>query len=230
MSNEVNNTIQPWLRKYQYIQDYYLTLYNIYTEEYPGYPITLYVVDWENSIYDRNLMGGSYKKMGVGELSGIKWKKILLVPVYAVEQIQPENTADEKGVTMIESERTSCVLPSTYGVVPGEWDIVHFSQNFMYPHKPQDIEPLFVVNNVNLATYGNLTHYQMRLKVAPFKRDELEKQVTTYHMFLEFTHKIHDIDTSAFLLKLQNKHSLLSNRIKKLFHDPTGLYLTLNNN
>lgn len=226
----VDNTIQPWIRKYQYIRDYYETVYNIYTEEYPGYPINFYTVDWENSIYDRNLMGGSYAKMGVGELSGIKWKKILLLPVYAIEQIQPENTADEKGVTMIESERTSCVLPSTYGLKPCEWDIVHFHQDFMFPNKPQDIEPLFIVQNVNLATYGEMTHYQMRLKVAPFKRDQLEKQISSYHMFLEFTHKIHDIDVAAFLLKLQNKNTQLANRLKDLFHDPTGLYLILNNN
>ena len=50
-----------------------------------AYPVTYYKVDWKNSIYDEDLMGASYEKHGLGQLSGIVWKKIQMLPVYWTE-------------------------------------------------------------------------------------------------------------------------------------------------
>jgi hypothetical protein len=215
--------MQPWIRKYNYISDYYDTLYNIYSQVHPGFPITYYNIDWDNSVYDKKLMAGSYEKNGIGTLSGIKFKKILLLPVYGIEQITPTNSASEKGLTMHESENSTIAFPTTYSLKPGEWDIVHFSQSFMSPDN-KDNGPVFVVKNVNPATYGRLTVWQCQLKTAPYALEDIKKQIDSEYMFLEFTKRIHRLDTASILIKLQQRSNSLSEELKNLFHN-TGFYL-----
>ena len=215
--------MQPWIRRYNYISDYYNTIYNIYTNVYTGYPVTYYSVDWNESVYDKKLMAGSYEKNGVGTLTGIKFKKILLLPVYGIEQITPSNSAGEKGMTMFESETSNISFSSDYGIKPYEWDVVHFSQDFMSPDNNDD-SPVFVVRNTSPATYGNMTHWQCALRVAPYRLGDVKQQISSEYMFLEFTKRIHRLDTAAILIKLQQRSGSISDNLRDLFHD-TGFYL-----
>jgi len=215
--------MQPWIRIYNYISDYYNTIYDIYSKVYPGYPISYYSVDWENSVYDKKLMAGSYEKNGVGTLTGIKFKKILLLPVFGIEQITPNNSAGEKGLTMHETETSTISFSSNYGLTPSEWDIIHFSQDFMSPDNNED-GPVFVVRNVNPATYGNMMMWNCSLKVAPYRLGDVKKQISSEYMFLEFTKSIHRLDTAAILLKLQQNSNSISDELKDMFHG-TGFYL-----
>ena len=153
--------MQTYLQRCNYAQSYYEYAYNIKAACYYGFPVTYYSIDWKNSMYDETLMAGTYEKIGVGELSGMKWKKILLLPVREVEPITPTNTAGEKGLTMHESEVNSIVFPSQYGIKPYEWDIVHFSQSFMFPDIGDDT-PIFVVTNTDPATMGTMTEWRCR--------------------------------------------------------------------
>jgi len=215
--------MQPWIRRYNYISDYYNTVYNIYANAYPGYPITYYSVDWKESIYEPKLMAGSYEKNGVGALSGIKFKKILILPVYGIEQITPSNSGGEKGLTMHETETSTITFSSEYGLIPYEWDVVHFSQEFMSPDN-NDNGPVFVVRNTSPATYGNMTMWNCSIKVAPYSLGDIKKQISSEYMFLEFTKKIHRLDTASILIKLQQRSDNLSENLSNVFHD-TGFYL-----
>jgi len=217
--------MENYIRKYNYIKDYYETVYDLYAENYPGYPVTYYALDNENSVMDReNLMAGAYERQGVGKLSGFLWRKISMLPVFGIEQIQPTQDSGEKGLTYQQSENTQISFPSKYNFRPSENDIIHFSQEFL-KKAALDIKPLFVVSNVNLATYGEITMYQCVLKPAPFSRDELEKQISSYWMFMNLDKKIHRADNAQLMLRLQNKSEQLSDRLRTLFHDPTGTYL-----
>lgn len=216
--------IDKWIRRYQYISDYYQTVYEYYSHTYQGFPCTYYSIDWDNSVYDKNLMAATYEKNGIGELSGLKFKKILMVPAYGLEAINPTYNAGERGVTLHESEYTNITIPSVVGINPSEWDVVHFHQDFMHPERPIDTDPLFVVNNITPATYGTQTHNQCRLTVSPSLLEDLEKQISSHWFFLEFTKTIHRLDTAQVLLKLETKNELLSERLQSTFHT-TGFYL-----
>jgi len=215
--------MQPWIRRYNYISDYYNTVYDTYSKVYPGFPITYYSIDWQESIYDKKLMAGSYEKNGVGSLSGIKFKKILLLPVFGIEQINPNNSGGERGLTMHETETSTVSFSSNYGLIPYEWDIVHFNQNFMSPDNNDD-GPVFVVRNTNPATHGRMVMWNCQLKVAPYRLGDVKKQISSEYMFLEFTKKIHRLDTAAILLKLQQRSGSLSENLRSIFHN-TGFYL-----
>jgi hypothetical protein len=215
--------MQPWIRRYNYISDYYDTAYNIYSKVYPGYPVTYYSVDWKNSVYDKKLMAGSYEKNGIGSLTGIEFKKILLLPVFGIEQITPVNTGSERGLTMHDSETSTVTFSSEYGLKPYEWDVIHFSQDFMSPDNNDD-SPVFVVRNTNPATYGNMTMWQCSIKVAPYRLGDVKKQISSEYMFLDFTKSIHRLDTAYILIQLQQRSNSLSDNLKDLFHS-TGFYL-----
>jgi len=217
--------MQPWVRSFNYLQNYYDSVYKVYSTYYPAYPVVYYMVDWEASVYEKGTLdAGTYEKMGVGELSGLKYRKILFLPVYGIEQITPTNNAGERGVTMYDSEITQVVIPSDYNFKPCEWDIVHFIQDFVSPEQFEN-GPVFVVHNVNPATLGTMTHYQCKLKVAPFELEAVKDQLSGQYMFLEHTKKIHRIDTAFIMLRLQERSEAISLRLKDMFHDPTGFYL-----
>jgi len=215
--------MQPWIRRFNYFSDYYNTVYNQYANVYPGFPITYYSVDWSSSVYDIKLMAGSYEKNGVGSLTGIVFKKILFLPVFGIEQITPTNTGSERGLTMHDSETSTISFSSEYNLKPYEWDVIHFSQGFMSPDN-NDNGPVFVVKNTNPATYGNMTMWNCQIKVAPYTLGDIKKQISSEYMFLEFTKKIHRLDTAMILLKLQQRSESLSENLSDIFHS-TGFYL-----
>lgn len=217
--------MQPYIRKFNYIQDYYWTQ-NQWAEHLnvAAYPVTYYNVDMENSVYDTDLMAGSYEKEGVGALSGIRWRKIQMLPVYWPEAIQPQYTADEKGLTLSDSMLSSLVVPDVYDIRPSEWDFIHFSQEFML--KGSNFFPLFVVKGTELSTYGDITYRKLNLKVAGHEKlQKLELQLSGRYMFLEFTKKIHEIQTASMLLKLELKNQNLASDLMNLYHS-TGLYIS----
>lgn len=216
--------MQSYIQRCNYAQSYYEYVYNIKAACYHGFPVTYYSIDWDSSVYNETLMAGTYEKIGVGELSGMKWKKILQLPVREIEPITTTNTASEKGLTMHESEISSIVFTSQYGLKPYEWDIIHFDQDFMFPNIGDDA-PVFVVTNTDPATYGTLTEWRCRLKVAPFRLSDLKKQISTQYMFLDYTKQIHRLDIATIILKLQQRSDSLSGRLKNLFNDLTGFYL-----
>jgi len=211
--------LRPWIRNYNYISDYYHNIYRLYTEAYVGYPVNYYTIDWGSSTVEHDkLEAGTYSKFGVGDLSGLKWNKILLVPIYGLDSgnSPSRHNADEKGM-ILETEKMNISFPTTYGIKPYEWDIIHFHQSFMDPENPIDTHPLYVVTNTNMATFGTLSHWQLQLKTAPYKRHQVEKQVSNYYMFLEFTKRIHRVDTASVLLRLEKKSEILSDRMTDLF-------------
>jgi hypothetical protein len=90
--------------------------------------------------------------------------------------------------------------------------------------REKNIGPLYVVTNMNLATFGDLNVYQLIIKVIRSKLTEVEKQISNYLMFLEHTKNIHPITNAELLLKLQDKNNLLAERLNNLFHN-SGFYI-----
>lgn len=214
----------PWIRRYNYIEDYFYTSYQLWVDLYSAYPITYYSLDFENSILDDDvLISATYEKIGVGELTGMRWKKINLLPVFGVEQIQPTGDSGEKGMGFQQSMYSSVSFPSVYGLKPCEWDVIDL--NLGFKSSSVKISPIFVVSNVNLAHQNNYFNiYQCRLAVAPFTLVDIEKQVSSYYSFLEHEKKIFPLEISNSLLRIYERFEKVSNNLKNLFDDRSGLF------
>jgi len=216
----------PFLRRYQYIEDYFYTVHQLYADRYvPSYPVTYYSLDTENTVWDDDqIHGGSYEKLGVGELSGVVWKKIQMLPVFGVEPISfnPE-TGERGGITLRDSATTQIVFTSLYGLVPLEGDVVDLS--FGYTKDNITMKMLYTVNNINLAHQNEyLQIYQLQLRMAPFNVDELEKQISSDWMFYEHEQTILPLENANLLLKLQENSTDLVTGANQLF-DKSGFYL-----
>ena len=218
--------ILPWIRIYNYIQEYYQTVYNYYAECYPAYPVTYYSIDHDNTVWeDTNLQGGSYEHRGVGELSGVRWKKILMFPIFTTDAIQTNYDGDEKGYHMTESIRTVVAFPSIYGLKPTPDDKIDMSFAFVNPIR-ENIRHLFSVNNISLAHIGEYFQmYQCSLKISGDTKGKLEKQVSSYWMFYDHEKAILPLENSKILIKLQEVSTNASRELYEMFDEHSGLFL-----
>jgi len=218
----------PCIRKYNYIEDYFHTVYELYAEEYvSAYPVTYYSINKEDTIWENeHINGGSYEKQGVGEWSGVKWRKIIMMPVFGVEQLNMTQTSDERGgMTFQDGMTTQIIFPSLYGLTPVENDIVDLSFGIKHPAKNQ--KGLFTIGNINISHQGDYFQiYQCRMRVSPFKKPDLEKQVNEDWMFYEHDKIIVPLEKGLMLTKLQMKSVELTDTINSsVFDSQSSFYL-----
>ena len=216
--------MEPWLRKYNYVEDYFNTAHKIYEKVYQGFPVTYYSIDFDNSVMDlEQLNAGTYEKDLVGPLSGTRFLKILMLPVFSVEPVQPRLNADERGLTTRDSMRTQLAFPDTYNLKPNVGDVVWMSQDFMM--KTVDTQPLLIVNNVEYSNWGDYVFYKCDLDIAPFSREQLELQISEYFSFHNFYKRIYRQNVSRLLVKLEEKAEESTATVNGLFEDACGFYL-----
>ena len=218
--------IQPWLRDYNYISSYFSDIYNYYSKVHRAYPINYYSIDKNNTVWDDvELNAGSYEKAGVGELSGVKWKKIFKLPVDNIEQILPSSDNSESGQTQKESLYSSFSIPGTYGIKPSEWDVVDL--NFAFNSNIINQNPLYVVTDLDFAHSGIYNKlYKCYIKVAPFSLSKLEEQISSYHVYVDSIDKIVPVTNADLIYKLENSYSTLKQMVDSLYYNSSiGLYL-----
>lgn len=219
---------QSWQRIYNYIQDYYQHLYKVYADKYTAaYPVTYYSIDHQNSIWDTNkVMGGTYSRRGVGEFSGLKFKKILLVPIFFMEPINnPQTESNEYGYTMHGSLKTSLVIPSLYGIKPSPDDRIDISFAFQTENSV-NIKGLYAVTNVNPAQIAEeFNMYQLSINI-DYNIGLIENQVSSYWSFYEHERKILPLDNTKMLLQLQDRYSTAVRNVNNtIYNSQTGIYL-----
>lgn len=221
------SNFRPWIRRYNYIEDYFYSVYEYYIRNYPSFPISYYSFDFENSIYDEKyLLGGSYEKLGVGELSGIKWKKILAVPVFGTQQVSPtQDSGENGGMNSQDSMMTSILIPQVYGIKPVESDFIDLNFGFKTSNNDYN-KALYVVTNVNLAHHGDyLNLYYLSLQVAPLLKPDLENQISSYWSFYEPTKEILRLSNVNLLNKITTRGEGVCENLKNIFDKKINFYL-----
>jgi len=216
--------INPWIRRYNYISDYFWNVYRYYVETYNAFPVTYYSTDHENTIWeDEYLNAGTYENRGVGELSGQLWKRIHMLPVFALDPMVPTQESSERGVQYEESMRTKIAFPSIYGLRPFEDDAVDLSFGFKNPG--YNSKQIFTINKVDHSHIGDyLQFYTCQLKVANYTKDMIEKQISTDWLFYEHEKTILPVDNAKLLLLLQENSLKITDQINDNFNK-TGFYL-----
>jgi len=211
---------QLWLRLYDYIDDYLHLVYKYYSKDAVAYPVTYYNLDTVNTVWeDEKLMGGSYDL--VGQYTGVKWNKILLLPVYFPEEIRTAFNAEERG--LIKENETTIVIPSEYGITPYAHDMIKLSQDVLRP--TNDIYPIFEVTGVEKSVNTDLTFWKMRVEIhESITATQISNQVSARFVFFNYTKKIYPIATAQFLQKLMTKSDTLNTRLKNLYDENSGLY------
>lgn len=192
-----------FLRPFTHIDytDEYLDLtLNKYGIIRPNYFCTYFKFDYENSILDdrKHIDSGSYHL--ADDLSGRKWKKIQLLPLWLVETHGPINAAmKEEGVT--KEVRISYVIPDYMGVRPTPKDFVYIFNGVS--NKYDEEKPLFSVINRSESHMGKRKFYKIDCRNDWHKLSEVDTSdnISSQWIYVNFFRKIFKLEIGKRLLE-----------------------------
>ena len=213
--------MQKYKRLYEYIYEFQKSIYDIYSKDAIAFLTTYYHIDVSETVWDdEQLFGGAYEK--VGSLSGIRWNKFLLIPVYFSDEITTSFDASEIGYT--KEGQTSFVIPSTYGFTPLPNDKFKLDQTFLRPKN--DVYPVYSITGVEKSVNADRLFWRLRVQVEQsITTDQLDLQVNKTYTFFDYTKKIYSVPDAEFMTKLLIKNSTLRARCRTLFDQNSGFYL-----
>jgi hypothetical protein len=212
--------IQYYRRLYEYVHEYQKLVHEVYADHVVRYLVTYYNINKDETIWeDEKIFGGAYHD--VRDLTGIKWDKILLLPVYFPEDIT--SPFDGQDVGYIKDNQTTIVFPSTYGIIPYPGDMIKLEQEYLRPNR--DIYPIFRVEGVEISTNTDRRYWKMTIRNFQSRdTQELEDQVARTLAYSEYDKKIHTLSDSQFISRLLSKHEDLRSCLKSKFDSNSGFY------
>jgi len=216
---------QKFQRIYDYIHEYQRLIYDFYSKDVVAYLTTYYHIDTQDTVWeDEDLMGGPYEK--VGSLSGVRWNKILILPIYYVEEISTAFDAQEIGY--VKEGETTFVIPSTYGFTPLPNDKIKLEQAYL--RISNDTYPVFSVTGVEKSVNVDRLFWKLKVEVEQsITTTQLDRQVADTYTFYEYDKKIHSIPNAQFLTRLLSKNETLRDRLANSLYDRNSGYYFINN-
>ena len=212
--------MQNWTRLYSYIHDYQNLLYSYYSKHAVAFLTTYYNLNTDVTIWDADeAYAGSYER--VGELTGMKWDKYLLLPVYFIDEISTAFDAQDIGQNKM--QETTITFPSTYGITPLAGDVIKLEQQFMNPDN--NTYPVFMIEGVEIHPNTERRFWKLKLKV--FESVDtviMDNQTEDTFVFFDYDKKIHTLDDAIVLAQLMEQDDELSDRLKNMWNTNTGFY------
>lgn len=219
---------QKFTRIYDYIHEYQNLVYDFYSKDVVAFLTTYYHIDSAETIWeDENVFAGSYDR--VGEFSGVRWNKILLLPVYYIEDINTIYDGQEIGY--VKENETTFVIPSTYNFTPLPNDKLKLEQEYLRP--VNDTYPVFNVSGVEKSVNADRLFWKLKVHVEQsITENDLNAQVLDTYVFYEYDKQIHELEDAQCLTRLLSKNEILRDRLKNggancegLFDGNSGFYL-----
>lgn len=217
---------QKYERIYNYIHEYQRLIYDFYSKDVVAFLTTYYHIDTAETVWeDEKLFGGPYDR--VGEYSGMKWNKILLLPVYYTEEVS--TIFDGQEVGYVKENETTFVIPSTYNFTPLPNDKIKIEQEYLKP--TNDNHPLFNITGVEKSTNADRTFWRLKTKLEQSVTEtSLNTQISYIYSFFEYDKNIYGLNDAQFLSRLLSKNETLKNHITQNFYDAgSGFYFAHNN-
>tara|TARA_R110000824_G_scaffold145428_1_gene313708 strand:- start:875 stop:1540 length:666 start_codon:yes stop_codon:yes gene_type:complete len=214
--------LQRWLSIRDYSSDYLNLVYNYYAAAGISYTCTYYNFDFPNSAIDKEMLdAGAFET--TGEFSGNRWRKILLLPIYNVEQISNVFGNDERGVGKFE-QASSFNIPSIYRIQPSPMDFVYFEETVLNdPNKKSDfVQPLYQVTNFEKATNTDRTFWKLGIAVSDHKPPELDTQLSGHYTFFDYEKKIYKTEDAVEMFKLLDKNKEIP--LNDYYNERCGLH------
>lgn len=212
--------IQNWSRIKWYSNDFFNLVYQFYAQHGIAYICTYYHLDLTNSICDKDILdNASYET--IGDLSGLVWEKILMLPMYNIEEVQIPFFADEKGFTKSE-QKTSLNFPSLYGITPTAKDFIQFDEFVLNENSSQSQYPLFQVVNQERATNTFFDFWRINLDVTFWTKSQVENQVRETFIFVDYEKDIYPATIGQDMYSVMQRNSMLE--INDSFKPDVGIY------
>jgi hypothetical protein len=212
--------MQKYQRLYDYIHEYQGLVYDFYSKHAVAFLTTYYHIDTDETIWeDENVFAGAYDR--VGEYSGIKWNKVLLLPVFFIDEIN--TPLDGQDIGYVKENQTTFVIPSTYGITPLPNDKLKLEQEYLRP--TNNIYPLYNIGGVEKSVNADRLFWKIIVHLEQSVTEtQLNNQVEATYTFFDYDKKIHTIDDASFMTRLLSKSESLRATSKSLFDNNSGFY------
>ena len=212
--------MQLFERTYQYIFEFQKLLYDTYSQTHVSFLVTYYNIDSTATIWeDQNLLGGPYERLG--PLSGTRWNKYLLLPVYFPEEMATTFDGSESGY--IKENEGHIVIPSSYGITPYTRDIIKLDQTFL--RQTNDTYPIFIVTGVEKTTNTEKAFWRLKVEIEQSRTtNDVDLQVCNTYTYVDYIKKILSIPDALFLTKLMAKNQRLRSNLKQQYDENSGYY------
>jgi len=213
---------QLWERQYHYIHEYQYLVYEYYAKDVVAFLTTYYHLNTSETIWDNEyVMGGAYEE--IGDLTGIRWDKFLLLPVFFIDEISSIGfDATEIGQNKL--TETYCVIPSEYKFTPLPHDIIQFEQDYL--QMSPNNQPIYHVSGVEIAPNTDRRFWKLKLEVNQSRKiPEVENQTLNTYMFLDYDKQIHTVENANIILNLLETNSNLKKTVSENYDSGTGFYL-----
>lgn len=218
-------TVQKFERLYDYIHEFQSLIYDFYSKDVVAFLTTYYHIDTGETIWeDENMFGGAYEK--VGDLSGVRWDKFLLIPVYYSDEIS--TAFDGQDIGYVKENETTFVIPSTYGFTPLPNDKFKLEQEYL--RATNDVYPTFSVTGVEKSVNADRLFWKLKVEIEQsVTTTQLDLQVSDTYTFYDYDKKIHTIEHAEFLTRLLAKNKTLRDRLRHDMYDRNSGYYFINN-
>lgn len=228
--------MQPWIRKHNYSQDFFYTAYKLYAETHPSYPVDYYKINKDMSIMDDEyheergtpkMDSASYEKHNVGELSGVKFDKILSFPVHGLDAVQPSSESGERGgLSAYDSMVSKIDIPQIYNFTPIEGDAVDINFGLKQDGKNNDF--MWVISKIDYAHFGDyLNIFRCTIVPAHFLTYDIEKQLNNIYMFFEPEKNVLPVSNATFLYKIISKMETNSRIMSDNFNKKINMIINM---
>ena len=212
---------QLWERIYDYIHEYQHLVYEYYAKDAHAFLVTYYHLNKSETIWDDEYInGGAYEE--IGELTGIRWNKILLLPVFWIEEIS-STRIDATEIGQNKFNETTFVIPSEYGFTPYPHDIIKFEQSYL--QEPVDNFPLFHITGTEIGPNTSKRFWKVYLESDQSRRiEDVENQTIDIYSFLDYDKQIHTLENAQKMLSLMDNNDKLRKLLQTSFDKNTGFY------
>lgn len=213
--------MQLYGRLYDYINEYWKLIHDTYAVHAIPFLVTYYHINKVSTVWDKTyMMGGSYEKFG--ELTGMKWDKYLLLPVFYIEETSTIFDAQEIGY--VNEGDSALVIPSNYGFTPLANDMVKFNQDYLVNKHP-DPNSIFAITGLQHHPGTDRSYWKLKLSVEQTATTEMiERQLDTTYVFYDYDKKMHTVEETASMTRMLYKHDVLKGRLKNLYDQNSGFF------
>lgn len=213
--------MQLYGRLYDYINEYWKLIHDTYAVHAIPFLVTYFHINRTSTIWDKTyLMGGSYEKFG--KLTGMRWDKYLLLPVFYIEETFKIFDAQEIGY--VNEGESALVIPSNYGFTPLPNDMVKFNQDYLVNKLP-DPNTIYAVTGLQHHPGTDKSYWKLKLAVEQTANLEMiNKQVDDTYVFYDYDKKMHTVADATSMTRMLSKHSTLKGRLKNLYDQNSGFY------
>jgi len=213
--------MQLYGRLYDYINEYWKLIHDTYAVHAIPFLVTYFHINRTSTIWDKTyLMGGSYEKFG--KLTGMRWDKYLLLPVFYIEETFTIFDAQEIGY--VNEGESALVIPSNYGFTPLPNDMVKFNQDYLVNKLP-DPNTIYAVTGLQHHPGTDKSYWKLKLAVEQTANLEMiNKQVDDTYVFYDYDKKMHTVADATSMTRMLSKHSTLKGRLKNLYDQNSGFY------